>query len=141
MVDRFDKVTTAKAQQDVFFADLLDNFDMHPNTGQLTRVTNESSIKQALKNIVMTNMGERLYQPLVGGSVKASLFEPGDNFTANYLVDNIKQTIFNNETRVNNLDVQVTLSADGYTYSVTINFTTFNNPDVSSVDITLTRIR
>jgi phage baseplate assembly protein W len=140
MVDRSDKIT-GQSRRAVYFSDFLDSFDRHPVTGQLARVTNEDSVKQALRNLILTSNGERLYQPLIGGNVKKSLFEPIDDFTTDYLADSIKQTIFNNERRVAAADVKVVADPDNNAYTVTIYFMIFNSQAVNTVSLTLTRVR
>jgi phage baseplate assembly protein W len=97
MADRTDKQFT---RQDIFFSDFLTNLNRHPSTGSLGLVTNINAVKQAIKNIVLTNYGERLYQPTIGGNIKSSLFNPIDNFSTTLIETSIKNTIFNNDTRV-----------------------------------------
>ena len=125
----------------MFFSDFLDSFDSHPVTGQLARVTNESAVKQSLKNLVFTNYGDRLYQPTIGGNIRASLFEPIDQFTTDFLETSIKQTIFNHEPRVSSLDVRVKADPDNNAYGVTIYFTLINSQTLVSTDLVLTRVR
>jgi phage baseplate assembly protein W len=141
MVDRSDKVTTARVQQDPFFSDFTTNFNKHPNSGNLTRVINESAVKQAIVNLLLTDRGERLFQPNAGGSVRALLFEMVDGFSAHMLQDEIIRTIRNNEPRVDQLEVLATPKAMQDGYDVTIAFTIFNHNETISFDLVLMRIR
>ena len=52
--------------------------------------TTLQAVKNDLKNLVSTEVGERLYQPLLGVALRKFLFEP---FTES-MVDEIKTTIF-----------------------------------------------
>ena len=64
-----------KEKQGEFFSDFLNSFAKTPVGNQLGRVTNEKAVNQSLRNLIKTNVGERLYQPLIGSDVNASLFE------------------------------------------------------------------
>ena len=77
---RADKFTQTQKKQ-VLFSDFLDNFDRVPFNNQLAKVTNENSVRQSITNLVLTNYGERLFQPNVGGNVNDSLFEFADAIT------------------------------------------------------------
>lgn len=141
MTTRTEKLNTAKALQDVFFSDFTTNFKKHPNTGDVARVTNEESVKQSIKNIVMTNRGERLFQPNLGGNIRSYLFEPIDAFTANFLSESIKQTIFNNEMRVEYLTVDLVPDEDNNAYNAYISFSIHSKPDIINIELILKRLR
>ena len=140
MVERTDKQTFLN-KQPIFFSDFLTNFNKHPSTGALGRVTNSNSLKQALKNIVLTNFGERLYQPNLGGNVSGALFEQMDGFTINLLSNSIKSTIFNNEPRVQSLNVNIIPDINNNLYNVTIAFIEQNTRVTESFDLVLIRNR
>lgn len=57
------------------YTDLPNSFAVNPTTGYLGVLTNEDSIKQAMKNLIMTNLGERFYSTKKGCKIKGSLFE------------------------------------------------------------------
>ena len=57
---RADKQTLERKKSELY-SDFLTNFDMNPVTGNLAKVTNESSVKQALRNLMLTMTGERFY--------------------------------------------------------------------------------
>lgn len=141
MTNRTDKLNTSKSLQTVFFADFSTSFKKHPNTGDLARLTNDEAVKQSIKNLVLTNYGERLFQPNIGGNVRSYLFEPMDDFSANFLSDSIKQTIFNSEIRISSLEVFVDANEDDNEYNVSIGFTVHHKPDVVNVELILKRLR
>ena len=62
------------------------NFDKNPFTDDLSVVNNDNSIKQAIKNLILTAPGEKPFQPLVGSSVSHLLFEPLDAFIADTIM-------------------------------------------------------
>ena len=140
MASRVDRYTT-RATSQVYFSDFFNNFSVNSQSGQLNRIVNEDSIRQALKNLILTNLGERPYQPNLGGNVRAYLFEPIDNFTTDDLREQIILTIRNNEQRVDDLDVQVTPDEENNRYKINVYFTVFNNQTVNNLDLVLTRVR
>lgn len=75
MATRADKYTRNPVVTDVIYSDITPNLDVHPDTGDLFRITNLNSIKRSLKNLILTNTYERFYQPDVGGNISKDLFE------------------------------------------------------------------
>ena len=48
------------------FKDVSIGFMRNPFTDDISSVSNENSIKQAVKNLILTVPGEKPFQPLVG---------------------------------------------------------------------------
>ena len=67
--------TTEVSKTTVFYSDIFTDFTRHAVTGELNKKTNESSIKQSVKNLLLTNKYERLFEPELGSNLKALLFE------------------------------------------------------------------
>ena len=83
---------------------------MNPNTDDFGTVTNENAIKQSVRNLIMTQFGERPFQMDIGSRVTGLLFEPFDVFSAEDLKDEIRNTIERLEPRVEVVTVDVILS-------------------------------
>lgn len=82
------------------FIDLDFNFGTHPATNDLVKVYDESSIKAALKHLVLTEFYSRPFHPEIGSQVAGLLFEP-DNYLTQYSIKHtIKQVIENFDERV-----------------------------------------
>lgn len=64
-----DRRTTRK------YSDIQTLFQVNPITGGISTVVNDDSIKQAVRNIVLTNKGERPYNGNLGGDLYKLLFE------------------------------------------------------------------
>jgi len=101
-----------KEKQGEFFSDFLNSFAKTPIGEQLGRVTNEKAVNQSLRNLIKTNVGERLYQPFIGSNVNASLFDNNTEYQINSLQFFIETTIRNNEPRVNLVNVLIESSLD-----------------------------
>jgi phage baseplate assembly protein W len=95
-----------------------------------------------LKNLILTNIGERLFQPFVGSNVNASLFENISIATLSTLEFYIQNTIENNEPRVNLLNVTVESNPSNENeIIVTIYYNLINNPETTSFAFLLKRVR
>lgn len=134
-------IFTPTYKQQERYSDFLLSFDKNPQTGNLARVTNEQSIKQALRTLVLTNLGERFFSPYTGSKVKTSLFEPSNPVTADSIRTSIFQSIQNNEPRVNLIEVVVADDPDNNNYVVNIVFNLINIPEVFQLDLLLKRAR
>ena len=136
---RSDKFTPFKKKE--YYSDFLINFDMNPVTGTLARVINEDSIKQSLKNLILTNRTERPYNPNVGSRINALLFDPLDNFTAENIKNEIKETVEAFEPRaiINEIYVYPDDERNGFT--INIIFSTINIPQETRIELFLQRVR
>lgn len=134
-------IYTPTYKQQERYSDFLLSFDKNPQTGNLAKVTNEESVKQSLKILILTNLGERFYSPFTGSKLKASLFDPVDPVTADIIKTTIFQCVQTNEPRVNLLEVVVADDYDNNRYVVNIVFNLINIPDVLQLDLILKRAR
>lgn len=124
-----------------YFSDFTSNFAKTPVGNQLSRVINERSINQALKNLILTNLGERLFQPYIGTNVNATLFENNYPEDLDRLEFFIETTIRNNETRVNLIGVTAVTGNVENEIVITIVYNTINNPEPVSFEYILKRVR
>jgi phage baseplate assembly protein W len=140
MTTRSDRFTQLGLKQESF-SDFLNNFDAHPISKTLARTVNEASVGQSIKNLILTNLGERLFQPTIGSDIYRSLFEPADVITQNHIIDSVKRTINNNEPRAVLLDVSVALGTND-SLIVQIVFSLINNINRPlSLEVILKRVR
>ncbi len=82
------------------FKDININFKKHPVTGDLVVSKDASAIKQAIVNLLLTNRGERLFQPKYGSDIRSQLFEPLDYATSANLKRLILYSIQQFEPRI-----------------------------------------
>lgn len=123
------------------FSDFLTDFKPHPITRELSRVKNEQAIKQSLRNLIMTNYGERLFQSSIGSGIRRALFDFNDFVTAEDLRIHIEQTITNNEKRVQLLDLYIEPREEQNRMLVSITFAIINNKQIQQLDLILRRVR
>lgn len=140
MSTRADRHTQLQKVPDLF-GDFMSDLTPHPISKDLVRLKNDQSIRQSIKNLVLTNYGERPFQPNIGSSVNRSLFEPNDDFLADDIETSIRRTIEANEPRVYLINVTVLPAPDQNTISVNIVFSIINSMQAQSLDVILRRVR
>ncbi len=55
--------------------------------------TDDKAIKSDLLHLILTNKGERFYNPEFGTNLRRYIFEPNDNFTHSQIRDEIIETV------------------------------------------------
>lgn len=121
------------------FDDLLISMKKNAFTDDVSVVKNDNAIKQSIKNLVLTNPGEKHFQPNVGSRVFNLLFEPLDAFTADAVKDEVINTINQYEPRVELTDVAVVPIDEGNKLSITIEYRIVGLPVVETIDFVLQR--
>ena len=132
---------TPRTQAQEFYSDFSKNLDQIPGRKDLSRLINENSIKESIKNIVLTNKGERLFQPNFGCDINASLFENIDNNTVLILRDNIKRAIRTFEPRCDLKNVEIIADLDTNNLQATVVFSVINTSSTTSLTLDLVRER
>lgn len=123
------------------YSDLDLNFIANPATGDISKKYDENAIKQAVKNLIMTNHYERPFHPEIGSQVMGLLFENDSPMLQATLERAIIYTIENFEPRVKLISVQVSLNPDNNAAYVSITFKIVNTERPITVDFTLQRTR
>ncbi len=104
------------------FKDISMSFKFNPLSGDLIALKNENAIARAVRNIVLTTPGEKLFDPDFGSSVGEILFENVDDITAVAIQDEIKSSLQNYEPRVEIIDVIVDPNFDENQFDVVITY-------------------
>jgi uncharacterized protein len=123
----------------VRYSDFTSNFSAH--AGDLYRVTNDDSVIQSLKNLLLTNPGERVFNPSYGCNIRGLLFENFSPAVESTLRNIIEESIKAFEPRVEIIDVKVGALPDNQALIVTLVFRTINNQSPQSLDLILNRVR
>ena len=75
------------------FADINLDFAANPVTGDLDKVKDSVSVKRGIRNVLLTQNGERLFNPEFGSGIRNLLFEPMTDLTAERLEDECRDAI------------------------------------------------
>ena len=82
------------------FKDLSITFKKHPVSDDLVQVKDKAAIVQAITALILTNKGERPFQPDLGCDVRTLLFEPLDYGSAAMIKAEIVSTLESFEPRI-----------------------------------------
>ena len=127
--------------QRAVYSDFFTDFDKHPIRNTLLRKTNVDAVKQSLRNLLLTDRGERLFQPKLGGHIRAMLFE---NITAQTFItmqEHIKDVIEAHEPRADVIDVVAAQTFNDHEVQVTIVFRVVNVQEPVTLELILERVR
>ena len=123
------------------YKDLDLDFTANPVTGDVATVKDATSIKRGIRNILLTENQERLFQPEIGSGLKNLLFEPMTNITTQLLEDEVRNAIEAWENRANILECIVTPEEELNRYRVAVTFRIVNQTEEQQLDVFLSRER
>jgi phage baseplate assembly protein W len=135
------QIVTPVRKRVSLFSDFHKDLTQNPITEDLAVKRDEEAVKEAIKNLILTDRGERLMQPLVGGNIHAMLFENNTPSTIKIIQESIKETINFYEPRATLLDVVVQSSLDESTVEVAIYFYINNIEQPITLTVFLERTR
>ena len=104
------------------FKDISFSFSPHPVTKDLPVLTNERAITRSVRNLVETIPSERVFNSLLGTSIRDTLFDNFDRSTVMIIEDEVRQVVANYEPRVTNVGVKVSANPDDNFLSVDVFF-------------------
>jgi phage baseplate assembly protein W len=124
------------------FKDLSVTFKPHPITGDLISVKDDNAIKQSIVNLLLTNRGERFFEPEIGASISELLFEPLDDGVAALIQTKIRDTLTQYEPRINILDIRAEPDEVNNGFEVELVFEVIGREDIpTNVNFFLERTR
>ena len=110
-------------------------------SGEIYKKTDAAAVKQAVKNLLLTNRYEKPFQPEFGGNLNNLLFELVDNDTVYEIDGTIREAIKRYEPRARVRQVATNLQPDANSIGITITFQIVNTEEVVTLDTTITRLR
>jgi phage baseplate assembly protein W len=114
---------------------------IHPIRKDIIPLRDDVAIKNAIKNLILTNIYERPFQPFIAGNLRALLFEPATSTTARELKDSIRDVVGLYEPRVSLQNIDIKDNSDNNHWDITIFFKIKEIGFNSSVSIALQRLR
>ena len=123
------------------FKDISLSFQVNPLNYDLIAIKNETAIARSIRNLVLTQPGERFFNQNLGSKVNQSLFENIDDISASILRDEIRNTIENYEPRIQLDNVKVYLREDSNSLEISIYYHIVNTTTIQQFDLILKRTR
>lgn len=139
-ITRADKITETLYVQQTY-SDFTNDLTVHPISQQLVILKNADSVKQSLRNLILTNLGEKPFSPLFGSNVNKSLFELFDPFFVEDVKRYVTLAVTQYEKRVNLISVDVTQDARETGVTINIVFSLINTTQPLSISIYVKRVR
>lgn len=122
--------------KDLFAATLFDS-----DTKDLSLITNEDAVKNSIINILLTNVGEKLFNSVFGSEINKLLFENITPQTTSSIISLITSAIENFEPRARLVDITASPLPDENAYAVTIIFSVINKTEPITLEFLLNRVR
>lgn len=122
------------------YRDIDLSFARRPS-GDIYKKTDAAAVKQAVKNILLTNRFEKPFLPDFGGDLNDFIFNLDTEFDADEIREHIVKSINFYESRVQVLSVKTDIQSNYNTVAVSITFKILSSSEQFSVNLNLTRLR
>jgi len=119
------------------YKDIDLNFTPNPVTKDACSVKDERAIVQSIKSIVLYELRDFPYEPLLGSTVNDALFEIPDETTSLDIRDTITTALNTYETRIILDGVDVVALSDERAYQVNITYSLTTDSQIREVGIFL----
>lgn len=132
---------TPVTKRTTLYTDFKKDLKRSPISQDVTLLKDEDAVKESIRNLILTDPGERLMQPFIGGGVRALLFENVTPGILKLIEERVKNTINVYEPRAELIDVLVSSVIDDNTVRVRVTFYIKNSNQPIDLDVILERIR
>lgn len=136
-----DKSITTRTSRTKGYRDLDLKLTLHPFRNDITPLKDSEAIKNAVRNLILTNFFERPFQPQIGANLKSLLFEPMDTITTISIRESIEDVILESEPRIRLIKINVTPVPDQNNYNIQVKYLIRQSNEIGQVNIVLKRIR
>jgi phage baseplate assembly protein W len=134
-------VFTPQTKKISLYSDFKKDLELNLLTDDLAVTRDEDAVKEAMRNLMMTDRGERLMQPNLGAGLKELLFENLTPAVLEIIKDRVRTTLEIYEPRADIIDVTVSGSLDANEVYVNVLFYINNREQPISLDVILERTR
>ena len=110
-------------------------------SGDIFKKSSAAAVKQAVRNLLLTNFAEKPFLPRFGADLNSMLFRLSSDIDDDTLEDDIIKAIETFEPRARVLNIKSNISPDTNEVSVTVTFQIINTSEEAFVDVSLTRLR
>lgn len=135
------RVLTPVSKKVSIYSDFHKDLTLSPVSNDIALLKDEDAVKEAIKNLLLTDRGERPMQPYLGGGIRELLFENITPGTLKLIQDRVESTIKTYEPRAELIDVTVESTFDENQVGVRVQFFVVNNQQPLELEVILERIR
>ena len=123
------------------YSDLDLTFRKNPATGDVVMKYDDQAVIRSIRNLLSTNIYERLFQPDIGSTLNQLLFEPVTPLTATLIQNEIIRTLTNYEPRARINTLVVSALPDQNYFSVALTVFIGNLTTPTAINLILQRTR
>ena len=134
-------VKTPVSKKPNLYSDFNKDLRISPISKDIALLKDEDAVKESMRNLILTDPGERLMQPFIGGGIRGLLFENITPGVLKTIETRCKTTIETYEPRAEIIDVTASSIYDDNTVRVSIQFYIKNVDRPIALDVILERIR
>jgi phage baseplate assembly protein W len=110
-------------------------------SGEIYKKESAAAVKQAVKNLMLTNYFEKPFQPRFGGNLREMLFDLADDDAEEDIEERVTNAIAVYEPRAQALNVIATATPDRHSIRVTVEFRVVNTQETVTISTVLARLR
>jgi len=121
--------------------DLDLSLKIHPIRKDIIPLKDDAAIKNAVKNLLVSNFYERPFQDDLGANLVGLLFEPASILTNILLRNSIRDVLNKYEPRIATTSITITDLPDQNSYNILVKFRIKEDDTASAVEIELRRLR
>ena len=111
------------------------------SSGEIFKKTDAAAVKQAVKNLMLTNHFEKPFQPRFGANLRDLLFDLADDEAEEDIEERCKLAIGVFEPRAEALNVTAIANPDRNSIQVVLEFRVINTEELVKFTTTLARLR
>ena len=111
------------------------------SSGEIYKKNESAAVKQAVKNLILTNYNEKPFRPRFGGNTRDLLFDLADEFTESDAISRIKFAIQSYEPRAEVVDVVAKSIPERNQLGISVTFKVINTNEMVTLTTTLARLR
>lgn len=110
-------------------------------SGDVYKKVDAAAVRQAVKNVLLTNPGEKPFRPSFGAGLNALIFELADDEAEQEIDEVIRNAIANYEPRARVLDTLIDVQPDRNSIKIQVQFQVLNTEETVVLETTLVRLR
>lgn len=122
------------------YRDIDLSFALKPS-GDIYKKNEAAAVKQAVKNILLTNLYEKPFVPSFGSDLSSLLFNLDTDFSDGDIREKIITSINKYEPRARVVNVKSTINGENHTANVTVTFQILSTSEEFTINLTLARLR
>ena len=121
--------------------DLDLSLKIHPIRKDIIPLKDDAAIKNAVRNLLVSNFYERPFQDDLGANLRGLLFEPAGIITTIQLRDSIRRVLNKYEPRIAVTSIDITDLSQNNSYKIKVKFKIKEYASAEAVEIILRRLR